>query len=120
MEKQSLVTAHLFITRFTEHFKPTIETCAQLFRRLWLFETPHNVARQAPLSIGFSRPECCSGWPCPPPRDLSDPGIRLAVPVSPALQADSLCAEPSAKTIETYCSGKNIPFKNLITHCQCI
>ena len=35
----------------------------------------------------FSRQEYWSGLPLPPPRDLSDPGIK---PVSPALQADSL------------------------------
>ena len=105
------VTAHLSITWFTEYFKSTIETCAQLFSRVWLFETPHTVACQAPLSMGFSRPECWSGLPCLPPSDLSDPRTELAFPVSPALQADSLCAEPSGKPIETYCLGKNIPFK---------
>ena len=35
-----------------------------------------------------------SGLPCPPPGDLHDPGME---PVSPALQADSLPAEPSGK-----------------------
>ena len=33
------------------------------------------VARQAPLSMGFSRQEYWSGLPCPPSRDLPDPGI---------------------------------------------
>ena len=37
---------------------------------------------QSPLSIGFSRQEYWSGLPCPPPRDLPDPGIE---PRSPAL-----------------------------------
>ena len=32
-----------------------------------------TVARQAPLSMGFSRRECWSGLPCPPPGDLPDP-----------------------------------------------
>ena len=36
----------------------------------WLFVTPWTVARQAPLSMGFSRQECWSGLPCPPPEDL--------------------------------------------------
>ena len=52
-----------------------------------LFMTPWTVARQAPLSVGFSRQGCWSGLPFPPPGDLSDPGIR---PVAPALQAGSL------------------------------
>ena len=46
-----------------------------------------TVARQAPLSTGFSRQEYWSGLPCPPPGDFSNPGIE---PVSPALQVDSL------------------------------
>ena len=52
-----------------------------------LFVAPWTVARQAPLSMGFSRQGCWSGLPFPPPGDLSDPGIR---PVAPALQAGSL------------------------------
>ena len=41
----------------------------------------------------FFRQEYCSGLACPPPGDLSEPGIQPASPVSPALQADSLPAE---------------------------
>ena len=37
-----------------------------------LFETPC----QSPLSMRFSRQEYRSGLPCPPPGDLSDPGIE--------------------------------------------
>ena len=43
---------------------------------------PMDVAHQAPLSIGFSRQEYWSGLPFPPPRGLSDPGIKS---ISPAL-----------------------------------
>ena len=35
-----------------------------------------TVARQAPLSIGFSRQEYWSGLPFPSPGDLPDPGIE--------------------------------------------
>ena len=48
------------------------------------------VACQAPLSMGFSRPEYWSGLPSPSPADVPDPGIK---PGSPALQADSLSSE---------------------------
>ena len=48
--------------------------------------TPQTVAHQAPLFMEFSRQEDWSGLPCPPPGDLSEPGIE---PRSPALQADS-------------------------------
>ena len=57
------------------------------FSRVQLFVTLWTVARQAPLSMGFSRQEYQSGLPCPPPGDLPDPGIQ---PRSPALQTDSL------------------------------
>ena len=42
----------------------------------------------------FSRPEYWSGKPFPSPGDLPNPGIE---PRSPALQADSLLAEPQGK-----------------------
>ena len=48
-----------------------------------------TIARQAPLSMGFSRQEHWSGLPCRPPGDLPDPGISRTSPVCPALQADS-------------------------------
>ena len=40
--------------------------------------------------MGFSRQECYSGYPCPSPGDLPEPGIE---PGSLALQADSLLSE---------------------------
>ena len=46
---------------------------------------------------GFSRQECWSGLPCPPPGGLLDPGIEPTSSVPPALQADSLPAEPPGK-----------------------
>ena len=47
-------------------------------------------------SMGFSRPEYWSGQPFPSPGDLPNPGIELG---SPALQADSLPAEPPGKPV---------------------
>ena len=64
-----------------------------------LFVIPWTVACQAPLSVGFFRQEYCSGLPFPPLWDLPNPGIELASPVSPELQADSLPAEPSGEPI---------------------
>ena len=55
-----------------------------------LFATPWTVARQAPLSIGFSRQEYWSGLPFPYPGDLPKPEIK---PRSLALEADSLPSE---------------------------
>ena len=50
-----------------------------------LFVTLWTVARQPPLSMGFSRQEYWSGLPCPPPGDLPNPGIEPESLKSPAL-----------------------------------
>ena len=55
------------------------------FSHVQLFVAPRTAARQAPLSMGFSRQEYWSGLPCPPPGDLPNPGIEPESPVSPAL-----------------------------------
>ena len=47
--------------------------------------TPWTVARQAPLSMGFSRQEYWSGLSCPLPGDLTDPGIKPKSLASPTL-----------------------------------
>ena len=54
---------------------------------------------------GFSRQEYWSGLPCPPPGDLPNPGIE---PKSPALQADSLPAEPPGKPKNTGMGGLSL------------
>ena len=48
---------------------------------------PWTIAWQAPLSIDTDRQEYWSGWPFPPPGDLTNPEIKLTFS---ALQADSL------------------------------
>ena len=56
--------------------------------------TQWTIARQAPLSMGFSKEEYWSGLPFPSPGDLPNPEIE---PGSPALQADSLPSELPGK-----------------------
>ena len=68
----------------------------QLFVTLW------TVALQAPLSMGLSRQEYWSWFPCSPSGDLPNPGIKLE---SPALQVDSLPTEPPGKP----CNGVSKP-----------
>jgi len=46
---------------------------------------------QDPLFIGIFQARILEWLPCPPARDLSNPGIELR---APALQADSLLSEP--------------------------
>ena len=59
--------------------------CAQLLSHVWLFATPRTAARQAPLSMGFSRQEHWSGLPLPSPGDLANSGIEQVPFVSPVL-----------------------------------
>ena len=49
-----------------------------------------TVARQAPLSMGFSRQEYWIGLPWPLPVDLPNPETEPKFLMSPALQAGSL------------------------------
>ena len=81
---------HLFIFK-----KKKVKSLShvQLFATLW------TVARQAPLSMGFSRQEYWSGLPFPSPGDLLNPGIELR---SPTLQADALTSEPPGKPLCMY------------------
>ena len=54
-------------------------SCVQLF---------DTVARQAPLSMGFSRQEYWSGFSCPPPGHLPDPGIKPTSLTFPTLAGE--------------------------------
>ena len=67
---------------------------AKLFQLCLILCDLWTVARQAPLSMGFSRQEYWSG---PPPQDLPNPGIKPVSPASPALQAGSLPTGPPGK-----------------------
>ena len=62
-------------------------SCVQLFASPWFIQ-----------SMEFSRPECWSWQPFTSPGDLPNPEIK---PRSPALQADSLPAEPQWKLRNT-------------------
>ena len=63
---------------------------AQSLSGVQLFAIPWTVAHQAPLSMGFPRPEYWSGWPCPPPGDL---------PASLAFSGGCFTTEPPGKPL---------------------
>ena len=67
-----------------------------------LFATPWTVARQAPLSMEYSRQECWSGLPFPPPGDLRHRGIKPESPVSPALACRFLTTALPGKLLLLY------------------
>ena len=56
--------------------------------------------------MGLSRQEYWSGLPCPPPRDLSDPGIETVCLMSPALADGSLSLVPPGKPLLEYQTSK--------------
>ena len=79
---------------FSRVSNPGLPHCRQIlyyllllshFSHVWLFTTLWTVARQAPVSVGFSRQEYWSGLPCPFPGDLPDLGIEPTSLRSPAL-----------------------------------
>ena len=74
-----------------------------------LFVTPWITARQASLSMGFSRQEYWSGLPCPPPGNLPNPGIE---PASPGLPADSLLLSHEGSPMKTYLATGHFILKN--------
>ena len=97
----------------------SLQKCACLLHSLWLSESfillcvslcvvfscilaaPWAVARQAPLSTGFSRQESWNGLLFPPPGDFPDPGLE---PTSPALAGGFSTAElpGNPQELETY------------------
>ena len=87
---------------FEEHFSNSVGSGSLVAKSCGTLVTPWSTAHQAPLSMGFPREEYWSGLPFPFPGDLPDPGIK---PGSPALQADSLPAEPSGLPLTTQLVG---------------
>ena len=78
------------------------------FSHVRLFVTPWPVAHQDPLSMGFSRQEYWSRFPCPPPGDLPDPGIKPTSLISPAL------------AIEFFTTSANWEARVCVCVCVCI
>ena len=75
----------LNVTWFFEH---VLCVCAQSLSCVRLFATPQTVARQAPLSMGFSRQEYWTGLP------FLSAGVE---PESPVLAVGFFTTEPSGK-----------------------
>ena len=75
-------------------FEYVLCVCAQSLSCVRLFATPQTVARQAPLSMGFSRQKSWTVLPFPSAGDLPEPGIE---PESPALGVRFFTTEPPGK-----------------------
>ena len=70
-----------------------------MLRGVWLFSTPRTIARQASLSMEFSRQGYWSGLLFPPPGDLPDSGIKPTSPVTSALAVRVFTTEPPGKPL---------------------
>ena len=68
------------------------------FSCVWFFGIPWTVAHQTPLSMELFRQEYWSGLPFPSPGDLSNPGIKPASLVSPALAGGFFITVPPGKS----------------------
>ena len=95
----------------------TLKVKVKSLSRVRLFATPWTVARQAPLSVGFSRQEYWSWLPFPSPGDLPDTGIK---PRSPTLQAESLPFEPLGAPVKPWRQAENSGTGvGVMTKCPC-
>ena len=72
--------------------------CAYSLSHVQPFVTLWTVAHQVLLSMGFSGEEYKSGLPCPPSRDLPNPGMK---PMFPTLHVASLPSKPPGKPKNT-------------------
>ena len=64
--------------------------------------TPGTVARQAPLSMRFSRQEYWGGSPCPPPGHLPDPEADPMSLASPPLAGGFTTTMPPGTHIQKH------------------
>ena len=100
----------------TDLFQPCGHCCAVLLCLVsqWclLFTTPGSVACQAPLSMGILQARILVWVAMPSSRGPSNPGIK---PRSPALQVDSLPAEPQGKPENTGVGSLSLLQGNFLT-----
>ena len=91
--------------RATSHRTPVWgwKRLTDTFSGVWLWSSTDH-SPPAPLSMGFSRQEYCSGLPCPPPGDLPNPVIE---PESPVLAGGFFTAEPPGKPHLTHRKSQN-------------
>ena len=74
--------------------------CVCVLSCVRLLATPWTVARQAPLSLRFSRQEYWRGLPCPPPGDLPNPEMES---MSPALAGGFFTTAPPGDKTQNLC-----------------
>ena len=71
------------------------------FSHVWLFVTLWTIARQAPLSMGFSRQEYWSWSPFPSPGNLPNPWIKPVSPGSPAWAGEIFITDSTVQPLKS-------------------
>ena len=91
--------------------------CTSIFSHVQLFVTPWTLANQAPLSMGFSRQEYCSGLPFPSLGNVPDSRIKPLSLVSPAMAGQfftqlSCQGSPTLRGIFKYLQSVSVHFES--------
>ena len=99
----------------------TCECCVlSSFSHVCLFATLWMVARQAPLSMRFSRQEYQGGLPCPPPGDLPNPGIQPTRLMSAVLAGSFFTISPTWDPLTNMSSNHHLHLMVLgLNICRC-
>ena len=90
-------TVHGVAKRWTQLSALCLQCMLSHFSHVWLCVTLWTVARQASLSMGFSRQQYWSRLPFPSPRNLPDSGIEPTSLMSPELAGKFFTTEPPGK-----------------------
>ena len=100
----------LLVLPVASQYKGSACTCLlSHFSHIQLFTTAWTIARQAPLSMGFSRQEYGSGLPRPPPGDPPDPGMEPASLMSPASAGRFFTIRTAWEALEGNQMERNLP-----------
>ena len=103
---------YMYITYCVLYIMQHVTCVLSHFSHVQLFATLWIVVHQAPLSVRFSRQEYWSGLPCPPPRDLLNPGIGPKSLMSPALAAGFF-------TTSTTWEAQHVTYETLYIYIKC-
>ena len=87
-------------------FQGIMHTC--MLGRVQFFRTPWTAARQAPLSMEFSKQEYCSGLPFPPPGIFPTQGLNLGLPHCRRILYDRATRGTSRGVLQKQCSSPSV------------
>ena len=111
----------LYFSRLLELIQANtdISVCVEVAPTCLILVTLWTVACQAPLSMGFSRQECWSGLPCPPPGDPPNSRIKPSYLMFPALAGVFFTTEPPGKPTCHYAAAAAVKsLQSCLTLCD--